>query len=413
MSFFKRLFGGGEDPEVRAERLFSEGQLGPAKLAFEDALARATDADKREAIARRIDACLDGLAEARLAEAERLAATGELELAHEELGHALEVVASEALRAKIRQVRDGLERGHAAEQAASEELTDEERWVLLSGAWEDAQADEYENYGEAFVEAVLALHAGKVKEARAKLEAVLEDAEAPRYLWLEVGRARLLDGDRAGGREALVELVESMAEDERGLPLLAAYVELARIADEEQQHEEAVSFYERAMEEFDEDPRPYFAFGRYLREQELFSEAVDVLQAGAQLLDENRPDLLYLQEVGLALADAGRDEDAIAAFEGIVGILTSRKQTDFPPAGTERLAELHEKHGNPQRAADLYATLARGSDREGHFRYHREAGRLLAELGLKEEARRMWTRALALTEDEAERAALQAQLDAS
>ena len=155
MSFFKRLFGGGEDPEVRAERLFEEGQLGPAKLAFEDALARATDADKREALALRIDACLDGLAEARLAEAERLAATGELELAHEELGHALEVVASEALRTKIRQVRDGLERGHAVEQAASEELTDEERWVLLSGAWEDAQADEYEDYGEAFVEAVL------------------------------------------------------------------------------------------------------------------------------------------------------------------------------------------------------------------------------------------------------------------
>lgn len=413
MSFFKRLFGGGEEPEARAERLFGEGQFGPAKLAFEDALARMTNVDERQRIAERIDACLDALAQARLEDAERLAANGELELAHEELSHALEVVASDVLRAKIRQTRDGLERGHAVERAASEELSDEERWVLLSGGWEEPQAEEYEAYGEPFVEAVLALHAGNTKEARELLEAVLEDAEAPRYLWLEVGRARLLDGDRTAGREALVELVESMSDDERGLPLLAAYVELARIAEEEEEHEEAVSFYERAMEEFEEDPRPYFAFGRYLREQELFSEAVDVLQAGAQLLDDSRPDLLYLQEVGLALADAEREDDAIAAFEQIIGILTSRKQTDFPPLGTERLAELHEKHGNPQRAADLYATLARGTDRSGHFRYHREAGRLLAELGLKDEARRMWTRALALTDDESEKASIQARIDAS
>ncbi|MCB9618697.1 MAG: tetratricopeptide repeat protein [Sandaracinus sp.] len=412
MSFFKRLFGGGEDPETRAERLFSEGQFGPAKLAFEEALDRSSEASKREALAERIDACLDALAEARLEDAERLASNGELELAFDELGHALEVVASDALRERILAARDRLERGDAAEQAAAEELTDEERWVLLSGAWEDAQAEEYEDYGEAFVEAVLALHAGKVSEARKGLEAVLEDAEAPRYLWLELGRARVLDGDRTGAREAFVELVESMAEDERGLPLLAAYVELAKLAEEDDEHEEAVSFYQRAMEEFDEDPRPYFVFGRYLRDQELFAEAVDVLEAGANLLDEDRPDLMYLQEVGLALADAGRDADAVGTFERIVSILTTRSQTDFPPTGTERLAQLHEKQGNPQRAADLYAALARGSDRSGHFRYHREAGRLLAELGLKDEARRMWTRALALTEDAEAQATLREQLDA-
>lgn len=412
MSFLKRLFGGGEDPQTRGERLFSEGQFGPAKLAFDEALDRATEPSQREALAARVDACLDALASARLAEAERLAERGELALAREELAHALEVVADEALRDRIRAVRDGLERGEAVEHAAAEELTDEERWLLLSGAWEDPQAAEYECYGEAFVEAILALHAGDVKSARAKIEAVLDAAEAPRYLWLEVGRARLLDEDRAGGREALVELVESMAEDERGLPLLSAYVELARIAEEEGEHEEAVSFFERAMDEFEEDPRPYFAFGRYLREHELFSEAVDVLQAGAQLLDEDRPDPLYLQEVGLAMADAGRDDEAIATFERIVSLLTARKTTDFPPAGTARLAALHEKKGNPQRAADLYATLARGSDRAGHFFYHREAGRLLSELGLKDDARRMWTRALALTTEESERTALREELAA-
>jgi lipoprotein NlpI len=48
----------------------------------------------------------------------------------------------------------------------------------------------------------------------------------------------------------------------------------------------------------------------------------------------------------------------------------------------------------------LYRALSQGSDREHHASYHYEAGRLLGELGLSDEARRMLTRAQALTSEE-------------
>lgn len=412
MSFLKRMFGGGEDPKARGERLFSEGQLGPAKLAFEQALDRATDATEREMIAERIDECLDALASGHVREAQRFVAMGELDFARHELMSALELAVSDDVRADARRVADGLERGDAVEHAVEEEISDEERWVLLSGAWDEAQAEEYAEYGEDFVQALLAVHAGRHAEGRPKLEAILDEAEAPRYLWLELGRARLVDGDRDGGREALVEFIESLAEDERSMPLLAAYVELARLADEDGEHEEAVGFYEQAIEDFEDDPRPYLLFGHYLRQHELFAEAVDVLEAGAQLLDDMRPDITYMQELGLAFADAGRDEEAIVELERVINVLTSRAQVDFPPEGTERLAQLHEKNGAPERAADLYASLARGSDVQSHFRYHREAGRVLAELGLGEDARRMLTRALALAPDDEAREAVEQRIAA-
>ena len=50
----------------------------------------------------------------------------------------------------------------------------------------------------------------------------------------------------------------------------------------------------------------------------------------------------------------------------------------------------------------MYRALSQGSDKEQHALYHYEAGRLLLALGLTDEARRMLTRADALTSDEDE-----------
>ena len=58
----------------------------------------------------------------------------------------------------------------------------------------------------------------------------------------------------------------------------------------------------------------------------------------------------------------------------------------------------------------MYRALSQGSDRERHASYHYEAGRLLRELGLADEARRMLTRAEALTSEED--ASLRAQIAA-
>jgi len=107
-------------------------------------------------------------------------------------------------------------------------------------------------------------------------------------------------------------------------------------------------------------------------------------------------------ELALAKRDAGRKTDAIDTLERIVRIFLARSQTDLPAQVAVPLAELHEEAGNLGRAADLYSTLARGSDKENHVTYHREAGRILKELGLRQEARRMLTRASALADKSSE-----------
>ena len=48
----------------------------------------------------------------------------------------------------------------------------------------------------------------------------------------------------------------------------------------------------------------------------------------------------------------------------------------------------------------MYRALSQGSDRARHALYHYEAGRLLLEIGLGDEARRMLTRAAALVTDD-------------
>ncbi|MAC24878.1 MAG: hypothetical protein CMN31_12480 [Sandaracinus sp.] len=409
------MFGGAsaEELQQKAEGLYERGDWGGAKLELDRALEKAEGEALREAIAKRIDDCCDAIARDRIGEAERLVEEGNLELAMQELESALEVVASDAVRAEAQAVVDRLERDDAIEHATSEEMSDEEVLTLVMSRWEDAQGEEYEEYGQPFLDAILLLHRGELKEGRAALEALFEDAEAPRYLWLELGLVRRLDGDRAGAREALIEFIDSLADDEKGDAMLAAYVELALIADEDDEFEEAMAFFEQAVEEFEDDYRPLLAMGRFLRRHELATEAVDVLEVAKESLDELRPDWRVMQELGLAYREAGRGEEAIGELEAVVSYLTERKHLDYPPETVVPLAELHESHGKKERAADLYATLTRGSDTANHARYHGEAGRLLAELGLKDEARRMLKRGVALAEDDdALRSELEERLDA-
>lgn len=413
MGLLGKLFGGKtvEQRRERARELIREGDHGGAKIELERALEKSTDNDEREAIQDEIDDCCDVIAERRVEEAKRLRAQGDVDLARMELEGALEVAVADETIELVQSVIDSLEQTEAVDAAeAVEKVSDEERWVLISGSWEDPQADEYEDYGDDFVTAVLAVHDGRPEDALPLLEAVLEDADAPRYLWLEVGRARLLCDDREGGRDALVEFVDSLAEDEVGDALLAAYIELARIAHDDEEFEEAMAFYQRAIEEFDNDHRPYLAMGIFLRDTDHLEEAIDVMEAGSSLMDDIRPDWRMMQELGHAYAMAERHEEAIAQLEGVIAWMTSRQLLDFPPRTAETLAELHETTGKLDRAADLYAALAKGSDVDRHAHYYAEAARLLAALGLDEEARRMFKRALALSEDDEQKAKIESSL---
>lgn len=414
MGFLKSLFGGksAEEHEKEGDSLKESGDFGGAKLSYDKALGKYKDQSQKLSVAEKIDVCLDSLAEARIAEAERLIAQGDPGYAREELANALEIAANKSVKAKAQEVIDRLERGEAIQAVEVEtDLTDEERLALLAGTWDTPQEAEYEEYGDPFYDAILALHNEEHEVALKGFEAVLEAAEAPRYLWLELGRARILNGDLDGGQEALEEFLESLADDERGDHRLIAHIELAAIAREKEEFERAIELYQGAIDDFPQDYRPYYVMGAYLRSRELPESAADLLVVAASKMGE-RADWRVLQELGLAHRDAEQDQDAVRVLEDVIALLTERNHLDFPVKTAVALAELHEEAGKLDRAADLYAALSRGSDTENHCHYHREAGRLLTELGLRDEAKRMLKRAVAIAPDDEAKEAAQTQLAA-
>jgi tetratricopeptide (TPR) repeat protein len=282
-------------------------------------------------------------------------------------------------------------------------MTDEERVALLMGQWLEAQADEYDGYGDALLDALLAMHKEQFDDARAQLEALLADAAEPRYLWLEVGRARLLADDVSAGKEALQSFLGTLADDEGGETKLAANLALAGLADDAGEFEEAMGYFEGAVHALAEDYRPYLAMGAFLRTRGHGAEALEVLHTSLELAKKAGTDWRLLEEIGLASELAGKPNDARSFLEQVVEFFASHQITDYPPTTATTLAKLYEADGRLERAADLYRALSQGSDKEQHAVYHYEAGRLLHALGLSDEARRMLTRAEALTsEDDAE-----------
>lgn len=396
----RKLFGG--DPatlEKKGDSLLERGDPSSALLSFEKALDRG-DASDRERLQSKIDECKDELALARLEEAERLLNQGDTDLANIELESALEIVQGDEAREEVQTFIDGLEREEAVAAAEDVEVSDEERWVLIAGSWSEPRAEELEEYGDALRDALLLLYNGETDEAHVRIEAILDDSEAPRYLWLEVARARLEKKDNPGALEALTEFVDSLEPDEIDDAWLSAQILRARLADDAGDFDEAMACYQVAIEAFDDDPRPYFAMGSFLLLKECPGEAVAMLELASSMVDDIRPDWTILQELGLAYAANEQPENAIATLEQIITFMTEQKQLDFPIRGTAVLAKLHEEVGKPQRAADLWAALARGSDRVNHAHYHLQAGRVLATLDLRDEAQRMLKRAAAIAEDD-------------
>ena len=400
MSLFKKLFS--SDPEGlenKADALYADGDYGPAKLAYEKAIA-ASPEDARAALAEKARRCTNGIARQRIDEAKAYLAQGSIELAEQELEGALEVAVDEALHDEAQALLDGLEAKEAQEQATAPEMTDEERVALLMGQWGEAQADEYDGYGDALLDGLLAMHKEQFDDARAQLEAVLVNASEPRYLWLEVGRARLLADDAPAGKEALQSFLGALQDDEGGETKLAANLALARLADDAGEFEEAMRYFEGAVHALPEDYRPYLAMGAFLRDKGHGTEALEVLQTSLELGKKAGTDWRLLEEIGLASDLAGKPDEATSFLEQVVEFFTSHQITDFPPTTATTLAKLYEANGRLDRAADLYRALSLGSDKERHALYHYEAGRLLLALGLRDEARRMLTRADALTSDD-------------
>lgn len=422
MSWLKRILGGADAQalEARAEALLAEGRPGEAKLVFE----RARDAARREGTQRgnapgpeagaqdradhfeaRIAICRDAVAQGRLDDASRCLDGGELELAREFLHDAAEAAASDALLRAVDALRERMEReaGRRREVDAAEvELSDDERLALLAASWTEDQADEYAGYGAAFETALLALHDEEPAHALETFEALLAEASDPVWLHLEVARARFADDDRAGGSASLRAFLGAVGSDREDTAdaRLAAHLELAAQAHEADGFDAAVAEYERALEALPEDVRAYFALGQYLRREDHPEEAVDVLEAATAFLDPARPDWRLLEELGLAHREAGQATKAIDVLESVLRIFTERRSRNVPPTTLAALAGLYEEEGRIERAADLWRTAAQGSgDRATLVTAHLEAARLVAELGLEDEAETLRRRAAGLAED--------------
>lgn len=420
MGFFKKMFGGSSfaDERADADRAFDAGDFPTARAAYERALDRKKGASPDDVAhcEERMGRCLDGMAEAHIEEAERLVELGDLDLAEEELRHAMELGRSDDVVKRARRRLETLEKEDAVRQAeAPAELSDDDRWAILAGTWEDEQLDEYDAYGEPMREALLTLHDGEAEAGREKLEAILADADDPLYLWLEVGRARMLCEQWESAEDALRTFLDGLEEDQGGESRLAAHANVAMLRDRDDDEEGAMEEYSAAMEAFPDDPRPFLLMGRYLRETGAAAEAAEVLEAALPLLDEDRPDWTFLEALGLALHEAERDDEAAVYLDQVISFFVSRRRgdqtIDYPPATAVARAEIYEAQGRLEKAADLWRGLASGGDKANHLVYHRETARLVLELGLEDEARRMLTRALALAEDDAaQKAEIEAQL---
>lgn len=420
MSLIKKMFGLRTFDEIKqsADKLYEAGDFGAAKIEYERAKERGRQAgdEARDHVLARIDACRDELAQKRIDKALDFLRMDQLALAISELENAIEIAASDELIQRANKMIEDAERDETQEEPiAQESQTDEERYAILAGSWEDEQAEEYENYGPDFVAALLALDDNQVPQAREKLEDLLQQAKDPHYLYFEVGKVRLLDGDLEKGAEAMSQFLTRIGPDEGGGMRLAAHTELARLAKDANDFEGAVAQLQAAIEAMPKDPRPYLAMGNFLRQQGHLDEAVDVLESGLNMMvaSDVNPEWRLIQELGLTFADLENPPKAIDYLEQVVEILVARHHLDLPPESAIRLAELHERSGNKARAADLFSILAHGSDTGNYFLYYKESGRLLAEIGVNAEARRALKRAIEFApDDEQIKESLRSQIEA-
>lgn len=401
-----QLFGRKPFSTLRSEAcaLWDKKEFGLAKLAFERAFdAKGATAAQRAEMDEKVGQCCDAIATERLAEAERLRESGEMSLAEDELRHALETARCADLKRRIANALEQGQKSEVREQVeAVEAVDDEARYMALGGTWESAQAVEYESYGERFRQAILQLHDGQLEIAAGELENILAEVTDAHFLWFEVGRARLSNGDRLGAFEAMGTFLKGIGPEGAGDAQLGAHMALAAIAAEHDDFERAMDHYGQAMEAMPEDPRTYLAMGSFMRQHGLADEATDVLTSGLAVLPDERPHVHLWTELGLACGDVGRSEEAIHWLEQVVEFFTVRNHVDLPPESTLRLSRLHEEAGNLVRAADLLRLLTEGTDVDNLFAYHLDTARLLGKLAALDEAKRMLARAAELLPDDEE-----------
>ncbi len=138
----------------------------------------------------------------------------------------------------------------------------------------------------------------------------------------------------------------------------------------DQQWEEAVAEFKKAVAEFPAEPAPYAGIGMAYLELERLQEALDAYKQAARLA---KGDVIYLRQVADVQEQLGRRREAGQTYMAIGEALLKQKLLDdamnnwtravqLDPnllAGHQRLAAVYQRQGNVRAAIRAYLAIAR------------------------------------------------------
>ncbi len=386
MSLFGNLFGKPfEALEADGRQLFEQKRYGEAKLSLDKALVKSKGADRDRVaqIQAMIESCKRSLAEGRIAEADRLAATGELEEATALLADAAEIFDHPTIHSAV---QERLKRYEVEDTRrlvdTVDEIDDDELMTIIAGTWTDAQADEYAAMPEQLRNALLASHDGRFDEAIEIIEKILNmpDLSTPsKYLYLELGKLYLQVKKPEEAVTLLDEFLERIASDDSAddARLAASNMRAAALIILER-FDEAETTLKTCCRLAPENHRVFRELGVFLRSQKKYDESIRVLEKAQELMGQMHPDITVIREIGFTYLAMDRKSEAMTCFKGVIEHFASKgEHTQFDPQTAITLAKLHEEKNEFSAAADLYRHLSVGYDTQNHFVYNLQAARFL------------------------------------
>jgi len=421
MSFFTKLLGGTfESNRDEGDEHLAEGRLGEAKMAYERAVRKAdkTEGGAVQAVRDKIERCRLDLAHKRIAEADALAESGEMENARDRLKDAIEICDTPEIAGAVEARRKRYEADIARDLVSdAHEMTEDELIAVIAGTWTDAQADEYAALPDCFRDAVLAGHDGDhanavllIERALAESDTASEEKPEHYYAHLELGLAKA----RAGLYESAIETLgrfvdESDGDEEAAEKRVTALAALSRIHAKGERFDEAEQALVEATRTLPANHTVWAGLGIFRRERKKFEEAIAALDKAAVLMGSMRPDFSVVRELGITYIEMGRPAEAEEHLFAVIehsASLGEHEQID--PLAAIPLAKIYEEKGQLDKAASLYRHLAVGHDVTNHFAYNVEAARLLGACGeARELVQRYVARAEELAKSDAEAAVLE------
>ncbi len=320
-----------EEIEQKADTLFKNGAYGPAKLEYENALAK----QAKQSIANtvyedrlkvKLHQAREHLAREHKRNGEDLVAADCLADAAELFRLAMELTRDGSLKAeleiKLTELSDHYAETHPEEFSPVdwgqedpgqwEDETggsDEEYFAALCNALPEAEQQAYQNYGDFFKVGYIALNQGDFESAVLKLSQALEDNPAAgSYIPLELATAHINLGNFSDARALLDEFLK--------------------------EHPESLRAYQLTCE--------------ILWDNQAYDDALSMIAACPRDLSESLP-LRILK--GETLFQARRFQEAVTHYTAVMA------DTGWDQTIAHLLARSHEALGQNDRARDLYGKI--------------------------------------------------------